>query len=75
MLQLKRLAIWETVSELSRIQGRRLRAFNQDASIGRAWMGEITSSLAKPLIGNATGIGIAITFGVAIAAALSTGHG
>ena len=70
MLHLERLTNAKTVSELSRTDGRRLRAFNQDASIGRASTGEITSSPAKTLIGTATGTGITITFGVAIAAAL-----
>jgi hypothetical protein len=70
MLEPGRLTIAETLSELSMTQGRRPRAFNQDDSIGRVSIGEITSSLAKPPIGTATGTGIAITFGVAIAAVL-----
>jgi len=70
MLHLERLTNAESVSQLSRTDGRRLRAFNQDASIGRASTGEITSLPTKTLIGTATGTGITITFGVAIAAAL-----
>jgi Putative peptidoglycan binding domain len=53
--------------------GLMLRAFNQDASSARASTGEITSSLAKALIGTATGTAITITFGVAIAAASVNG--
>jgi len=72
MLHLERLTIAEIVSELSGTDGRRLRAFNQDASIARTSTGESTSSRATTVIGIAIGIGavpiIGITTGGVMAA-------
>jgi hypothetical protein len=64
MLHRERLTIAEIVSELSGTDGRRLRAFNQDASIARTSTGETTSSRATTVIGIAIGIGAVPIIGI-----------